>query len=65
MITYVLFNPLSKKLIGIDQASGGYPYDVTNLNGIHVWTNLKDAKAYQKMFPAFEIKIFTYQLFDL
>lgn len=50
METYVLKNNKTSKYIGIDNASGGYPYDC-DLTGAKIWTDKKQAKSYADTFP--------------
>lgn len=46
---YVFKYP-SGKFAGMDQDSGGYPYETSTPGGIKFWYNLKDALDYGKMF---------------
>ena len=38
------------KFIGMDNASGGYPYETDRAFSAHEWSTIKDARDYQKMF---------------
>lgn len=51
MKPYVLINSKTGKYIGIDRASGGYPYDTDHLGSAKIWYNKKDAKEYADVFP--------------
>ena len=56
METYVLKNNKTGKYIGIDNASGGYPYDC-DLTGAKIWTDKKQAKGYAETFPNKELTL--------
>lgn len=37
--------------IGIDRASGGYPFETENINSAYLWTRKEDAYNYKLKFP--------------
>jgi hypothetical protein len=51
MKAHILINTKTDSYIGIDRASGGYPYDTDHLGSAKIWYNKKDAKEYADIFP--------------
>ena len=45
-----VFITQNNKYVGMDNASGGYPYISDHPLDAHPWTNIEDAKKYRKMF---------------
>ena len=51
MKTYVLVNIKTDSYIGLDNASGGYPYNTELLGNAKIWYSKEDAKEYTDLFP--------------
>lgn len=58
MNVFVLKSP-SGKYIAIDDASGGYPYEVAEWNRATLWTDVANLLSYKKMFQKENYKICT------
>lgn len=43
------------KFIGLDQASGGYPYIPRDFRGIYIWNTEEDALQYKGVFKGSEM----------
>lgn len=46
---------IDSKLQGMDDASGGYPYDVYDPRGVKLWYNLEEIRTYSRMFKGSQI----------
>lgn len=51
MSHYVIKNE-NDQYIGIDQASGGYPFSTTSLTSAKIFVSIGDASEYKKAFPS-------------
>lgn len=51
MYQYFFVNAKNGMCIGMDQDSGGYPYETSYPGSVHFWTSKKDAEYYYSMFP--------------
>ena len=47
---YIFVSNESSKYIGMDNASGGYPYETDNILSVHLWKNLHEALKYHSIF---------------
>lgn len=64
--TYYVLVDVDGIMIGIDRASGGYPWQAGKygLMGVEFWTDQGAAQKYADTCKGYEVKVFNYTLSD-